>query len=111
LFEVATTEDEDPVEAVGTERAHPAFGVGVRVRRVNHLDARIEYIACTSRPDGGWVAQQARNPVMHLGDEQPFCLLIHDRDSKFSSGFDEVFRSETSRRERDDSANTLRTAS
>jgi hypothetical protein len=48
---------------------------------------------------------------MHLGDEQPFCLLIHDRDSKFSSSFDEVFRSEASRRERDDSANTLRTAS
>src|SRR6266496_6595515 len=31
--------------------------------------------------------------MMHLG-EQPFRLLIHDRDSKFSGGFDEIFRSE-----------------
>jgi hypothetical protein len=36
----------------------------------------------------------ARNLIMQLGDEQPFRLLVHDRDSKFSGGFDEVFRSE-----------------
>jgi putative transposase len=55
---------------------------------------RIEYVACTSTPDGRWVAQQARNLVMQLGDEQPFRFLIHDRDAKFSHAFDEVFRSE-----------------
>jgi hypothetical protein len=38
--------------------------------------------------------QQARNLMMQLGDEQPFRLLIHDRDTKFGGGFDEVFRSE-----------------
>ncbi len=32
---------------------------------------------------------------MQVGDEQPFRFLIHDRDSKFSQGFDEVFRSES----------------
>src|SRR6266540_2437461 len=32
--------------------------------------------------------------MMQLGDEQPFRLLIHDRDTKFGGGFDEVFRSE-----------------
>src|SRR5262249_36772590 len=31
---------------------------------------------------------------MQLGDEQPFGFLIHDRDSKFSHAFDEIFRSE-----------------
>ncbi len=31
---------------------------------------------------------------MELGDEQPFRLLIHDRDTKFSGAFDEVFRSD-----------------
>jgi putative transposase len=40
-------------------------------------------------PDSGWTAQQARNLLMQLGDEQPFRLLIHDRDTKFGGGFDE----------------------
>ncbi len=55
---------------------------------------RIEYIACTSKPDGRWVSQQARNLVMQLGDEHPFRFLVHDRDTKFSRAFDEVFRTE-----------------
>jgi putative transposase len=55
---------------------------------------RIEYIACSSSPDRAWATQQARNLVMPLGDDQPFRLLIHDRDKKLSHGFDEVFRSE-----------------
>lgn len=55
---------------------------------------RVEYVACTSNPDGGWTAQQARNLMMHLGDQQPFRLLIHDRDTKFGGAFDEVFRSD-----------------
>jgi len=32
---------------------------------------RIEYIACSSNPDGAWTAQQARNLVMQLGGDQP----------------------------------------
>jgi putative transposase len=55
---------------------------------------RIEYIACSSNPDGRWVAQQARNLVMQLGDAPPFRFLIHDRDTKFSHAFDEIFRTE-----------------
>jgi putative transposase len=31
---------------------------------------------------------------MQLGDEHPFRFLIHDRDTKFSHAFDEVFRTE-----------------
>jgi putative transposase len=31
---------------------------------------------------------------MQLGDEQPFRFLIHDRDTKFSRAFDEVFCTE-----------------
>src|SRR6266487_4541734 len=35
LPEVAPTEDEDAVEAVGANRAHPTLGEGVRVRRLH----------------------------------------------------------------------------
>jgi putative transposase len=55
----------------------------------------IEFVACTPNPTGAWVAQQARNLLMTLDDrERPLRLLIHDRDSKFSSGCDYVFQSE-----------------
>jgi putative transposase len=54
---------------------------------------RIEYVACTANPNRRWITQQARNPVMQFGDQQPFRFLIHDRDAKFHA-FDEVFRSE-----------------
>jgi putative transposase len=53
---------------------------------------RIEYVACTSNPDGVWMLQQARNLLMDLDDRgQRPRLLIHDRDSKFSRGVDAVF--------------------
>jgi hypothetical protein len=47
-------------------------------------------------PSGVWVTQQAREvcaDVVARGDQPPG-FLIHDRDSKFSRGFDEVFRSD-----------------
>jgi hypothetical protein len=39
MLEVAPAEDEDPVEAVSADRAHPTLGVGVRVRG---LDGRAD---------------------------------------------------------------------
>ncbi len=53
---------------------------------------RIEYVACTSTPDGAWMLQQARNLLMDLDDrnERPRSL-IHDRDTKFSRAFDAIF--------------------
>jgi putative transposase len=76
------------VETLGLQRIYVLFFISLATRR-------LEFIACTPNPDGGWVTQQARNVVMQLGGkEPPFRLLIHDRDSKFSQGFDEIFRSE-----------------
>src|SRR5215218_5275715 len=43
VFEMSATENEDPVDAVGADGSHPAFGVGIRVWRLDgradHLDA------------------------------------------------------------------------
>jgi putative transposase len=75
------------VETAFLQRIYVLFFISLATRR-------IEYGACTSNPDGGWVAQQARNLIMRLGDEQPFRFLVHDRDRNFSHAFDEVFRTE-----------------
>jgi hypothetical protein len=75
------------VETILLQRIYVLFFISLATRR-------IEYVACSSNPDGGWVTQQARNLAMQLGDEQPFRFLIHDRDTKFSHAFDEVFRTE-----------------
>jgi putative transposase len=75
------------VETIFLQRIYVLFFISLATRR-------IEYVACSSNPDGRWVTQQARNLAMQLGDEQPFRFLIHDRDTKFSHAFDEVFRTE-----------------
>jgi putative transposase len=56
---------------------------------------RVRVAGITTNPDGRWVTQQARNLLMQLDDEdvRPR-FLIRDRDSKFTSDFDEVFRSQ-----------------
>jgi putative transposase len=48
---------------------------------------------CTTNPTGVWVTQQARN-LSFTGLLERMRFLVHDRDSKFAPGFDEVFRSE-----------------
>jgi putative transposase len=76
------------VETVWLSRIYVLFFVSLERRRV-------EFVASTSNPDSRWVAQQARNLLMRLADRQgSFRFLLHDRDSKFSGPFDEVFRSE-----------------
>jgi putative transposase len=56
---------------------------------------RVEYFACTSKPDTGWMLQQARNLLMELDDRhRRVRFLIHDRDSKFPSAFDVLLLNE-----------------
>ena len=54
---------------------------------------RVHLAGSSAHPSGRWVSQQARNLSFSgaLGDVR---FLIHDRDSKFVAGFDEVFHSE-----------------
>jgi transposase InsO family protein len=76
------------VETIWLTRIYVLFFVSLERRR-------IEFIASTRNPEGHWIGQQARNLLMQLADRgQSFRFLLHDRDSTFSCGFDEIFRSE-----------------
>jgi putative transposase len=74
------------VETVSLRRFYVLFFIELESRRV-HL------AGCTTNPTGAWVTQQARN-LSFTGLFERVRFLIHDRDSKFSGAFDEVFRSE-----------------
>jgi len=55
---------------------------------------RVHVAGCTANPDRGWTTQQARQLAWSLPERAtPARFLIHDRDSKFSRAFNEVFRS------------------
>jgi len=60
------------------------------------LATRHVYLAgITANPTGEWATQQARNIIETFVERtQPIRFLIHDRDSKFTAAFDEVFRSD-----------------
>jgi putative transposase len=76
------------VETLWLGRLYVLFFIELGSRRV-HL------AGCTANPSGTWTAQQARQLAWSLSERQtPILFLIHDRDSKFSNVFDEVFRSE-----------------
>jgi putative transposase len=62
---------------------------------LEHRSRRVHFAGCTANPDGHWTTQQARQLAWSLAERAtPARFLIHDRDSKFSHGFDEVFQRE-----------------
>jgi transposase InsO family protein len=76
------------VETLWLGRLYVLFFIELQTRRV-HL------AGCSANPDGLWTTQQARQLAWSLPERPtPIRFLIHDRDSKFSRTFDEVFKSE-----------------
>jgi transposase InsO family protein len=74
------------VETVTLRRLYVLFFIELGSRRVH-------FAGCTANPSAAWVVQQARN-LSFTGLLERTRFLIHDRDSKFTVCFDEVFRSE-----------------
>jgi transposase len=76
------------VDTVGLQRLYMLFFIELDTRRV-HL------AGVTANPNGGWVAQQARNLLLELGEQgRRIQFLLRDRDAKFCRAFDDLFRAE-----------------
>ena len=76
------------VDTVWLRRLYVLFFIELDTRRV-HL------AGVTANPNATWVAQQARNLLLVLGEQgRRAQYVLRDRDAKFCRGFDDVFRAE-----------------
>jgi putative transposase len=75
-------------------RRHDLPAAGVRLFFIELGSRRVHLAGVTDHPTGLWVAQQARNLVVGLGERAgAWTFLIRDRDAKFTRAFDDGWRS------------------
>jgi len=76
------------VETIRLKTLYVFFFIELATRRI--------YLAgIPANPDGFWVAQQARQLIWKLDENEiPIRFLIHDNDRKYTNAFDTLFRSE-----------------
>jgi transposase InsO family protein len=76
------------VDTVWLKRLYVLFFIELDTRRV-HL------AGVTANPNGAWVAQQARNLLLVLGEQgRRMHHVLRDHDAKFCRAFDDRFRAE-----------------
>jgi putative transposase len=75
------------VETIFLKRLYVLFFIELDTRRVH-------FAGITANPNDFWTTQQARQIIWKLEEKQrTFRFLIHDRDTKLTRSFDNVFRS------------------
>src|SRR6266540_5279236 len=75
VLEVAAAEDEDAVEAVGAERSYPAFGVGVRVWRLDRCPDHLDALGAEDLVEG---VREFRVTVVYEEPEGVLIAELHD---------------------------------
>jgi hypothetical protein len=75
VLEVAASENEDSVEAVGAKRAHPAFGVGVRVRRPDRRADDLDALGAEDLVEG---VRELRVAVVYEEPKGVLVAELHD---------------------------------
>src|SRR6266487_1781609 len=78
VLEVIAAGDEDAVEAVGADCADPAFGVGVRVRRLDRRPDHLDALAPEHLVEG---VAEFGVAVVHKEQEAVLVAELHDEVS------------------------------
>ena len=72
---MAAAEDEDAVETVGAERSYPAFGVGIRVRRLDRCPDHFDGLGAEDLVEG---VRELRVAIVYEEPEGVLIAELHD---------------------------------